>query len=208
LEPAVPGGALKTARKGVGAFRLTVTGRASHAGAAPEEGVSAIEELARQVLKLHAMTDYDLGTTVNVGVIEGGTRSNVVAARASARVDTRAWTVEEAERLELEILTLQAVDSRATLTVRGKFGRPPMERSAGTVRLFESAHRLGRQLGLSIEEGKSGGGSDGNFSAALSVPTLDGLGAVGDGAHAEHEYVELASLPERSALLAALLCEL
>ena len=207
LEPAMPGGVLKTARKGVGAFTVEVIGRASHAGAAPEQGVSAVEELAHQVLRLHQMTDLEVGTTVNVGVVEGGTRPNVVAAQARASVDVRAWTREEAERIEAAILHLEPVNPAATLSVSGYFDRYPMERTPGTVTLFEAAQRVGRELGLSLEEGSTGGASDGNFSSALGVPTLDGLGGVGDGAHAEHEYVELASLPERAALLAALLCE-
>lgn len=207
LEPSVPGGALKTARKGVGGFTVTVEGRASHAGAAPREGVSAIEELARQVLRLHDFTDYDLGTTVNVGVIEGGTRSNVVAAHATAQVDTRAWTQDEARRIESLVLSLEPFNSETTVTVTGSFERMPLERTPGTVALFEVARRVGGALGLTLEEGSSGGGSDGNFTSAMGVPTLDGLGAVGDGSHAEHEYVETASLPERAAVLAGLLCE-
>ncbi|MBN1246131.1 MAG: M20 family metallopeptidase [Anaerolineae bacterium] len=207
LEPSVSGGALKTARKGVGAFTVTVEGRASHAGVAPQEGASAIEELARQILRLHAFTDYDLGTTVNVGVIAGGTRSNVVAAHATARVDTRAWTREEARRLESLILGIEAFNPETTVTVTGSFGRVPFERTPGTIALFEVARRVGEALGMALEEASSGGASDGNLTAAMGVPTLDGLGAVGDGAHAEHEYVDTASLPKRAALLAGLLCE-
>jgi glutamate carboxypeptidase len=208
LEPAVPGGALKTARKGVGEFVLAVAGRASHSGAAHEEGESAVEELAQQIVRLHQMTNYDVGTTVNVGVIEGGTRPNVVAAYARARIDVRAWTREEAERIAKAIRGLQPVNPATTLTISGGFDRYPMERTPGTVRLFEAARRLGGALGLNLEERASGGASDGNFTAALGVPTLDGLGAVGDGSHAEHEYVDVTSLPERAALLALLLCEL
>jgi len=208
LEPSIPGGALKTARKGVGSFRLEVRGRAAHAGVAPQEGVSAIEELARQILKLHAMTNLDVGTTVNVGVIEGGTRSNVVAARATAQIDVRAWTRAEATRIGAAIHALKPFNPSAAISVRGGFGRFPMERTQGTVKLFETAQRVGQSLGIPLSEGSSGGGSDGNFTAAIGVPTLDGLGAVGDGSHAEHEYIELASLPARAALLAGLLCEL
>ena len=208
LEPAVPGGALKTARKGVGDFTLEVVGRASHSGAAHQEGESAVEELAQQIVRLHRMTNYDVGTTVNVGVIEGGTRPNVVAAYARARIDVRAWTRQEAGRITDAIRGLQPVNPATTVTVSGGFDRLPMERTPGTVRLFEEARRLGRGLGIDLEERASGGASDGNFTAALGVPTLDGLGAVGDGSHAEHEYIEVASLPERAALLALLLCEL
>lgn len=207
LEPAVPGGALKTARKGVGGFTLTVTGRASHAGSAPLEGVSAVEELARQILRLHGFTDHDLGTTVNVGVVTGGTRSNVVAAEACAEIDTRAWTQQEARRIEKLLLSIQPFNPEATVMVTGGFERMPLERTAGTIALFEGARRIGEELGLQLEEGSSGGGSDGNFTAAMGVPTLDGLGVVGDGAHAEHEYIQVASLPERAAVLAGLLCE-
>jgi len=208
LEPAVPGGALKTARKGVGDFRVEVVGRASHAGAAHDEGVNAIEELAHQILRLQQMTDYAVGTTVNVGVVGGGTRPNVVAAGAWAEVDVRAWTRDEAERISAAIRGLQPVNPDTVIHVSGGFDRYPMERTPGTVALFETARRLGQEMGLELTEQASGGASDGNFTAALGVPTLDGLGAVGDGPHAEHEYVEVASLPERAALLASLLCEL
>ena len=207
LEPAVPGGALKTSRKGVGGFTVEVTGLASHAGSAPQEGVSAAEELARQILRLHGFTDYGVGTTVNVGVIEGGTRSNVVAACARAEVDTRAWTQEEARRIEAVILGLQPFDPKTQVVVSGGFERMPLERTDGTAALFEVARRVGQEMGLDLEEGSSGGGSDGNFTSALGIPTLDGLGAVGDGAHAEHETIEIASLPERAAVVAGLLCE-
>ncbi len=208
LEPATPSGALKTARKGVGGYTVTVTGRASHAGVAPEEGVSAIEELAHQVLRLHQMTDLESGTTVNVGLFEGGTRPNVVAAEAQARVDVRVWTRQEAERVDAAIRGLQPLNAATQLSVTGGFERFPMERNAGTRQLFTVARRVGQDLGLVVQEGSSGGGSDGNFTAAMGVPTLDGLGAVGDGSHADHEFVQVASLPQRAALLAALMCEL
>lgn len=207
LEPAVPGGALKTARKGVGGFTLRVTGRASHAGAAPEEGVSAIVELAQQILRLHELSDSGTGTTVNVGVIQGGTRSNVIAAHAEARIDVRSWTKEDLDRVAAKIRALQPFNAATTVTVSGGIGRPPMERTADVVALYRVAEQVGSQLGLAVEEGASGGGSDGNYTAAMGVPTLDGLGPVGDGAHAIHEHVEVASLPARAALLAGLLCE-
>ncbi|MGC9347326.1 MAG: M20 family metallopeptidase [Anaerolineae bacterium] len=208
LEPAMHGGALKTARKGVGAFTLDVMGLASHAGVAPEQGESAIEELAHQILRLQQMTDLEAGTTVNVGVIQGGSRSNVVAAHARARIDTRAWTLAEASRLEAAIRALKPVNPATTLKIKGGFGRPPMERTPEIAAMFETARRIGLALGLDLSEGASGGGSDGNFTAALGVPTLDGLGAVGEGSHAVHEYVVASSLPRRAALLAGLLCEL
>jgi glutamate carboxypeptidase len=208
LEPATPQGALKTARKGVGGYVVEVTGRAAHAGVAPEEGVSAIEELAHQILRLHQMTDLASGTTVNVGLIEGGTRPNVVAAEASARIDVRVWTREEADRIDTAIRALQPANAATQLVVNGGFERFPMERGEGTLRLYAAAQRAGQSLGLSLQDAASGGGSDGNFTAAMGIPTLDGLGAVGNGAHAEHEFVRISSLPERAALLAALLCEL
>jgi glutamate carboxypeptidase len=208
LEPALPSGGLKTARKGVGGYTVTVTGRAAHAGTAPEEGVSAVEELAHQILRLHQITDLASGTTVNVGRIEGGTRPNVIAAEAQARVDLRIWTREEADRVDETIRGLQPFNPATQLSVTGGIERFPMERSEGTLRLFAAARRVGQRLGMTLLEGASGGGSDGNFTAAMGIPTLDGLGAVGDGSHAEHEFVQVASLPQRAALLAALLCGL
>jgi glutamate carboxypeptidase len=208
LEPATADGSLKTARKGVGGFTLAVRGRASHAGAEPEAGVSAIEELARQILRLHQMTDVARGTTVNVGVIAGGTRSNVVAASARAEIDTRAWTIEDADALEAELLNLKPVNPETDLTIEGGFERPPMERTPGTVALFQTAQAIGRRMGVTLTEGASGGGSDGNFTSALGVPTLDGLGVEGGGAHSVDEYIRVASLPERAALLAGLLATL
>ena len=208
LEPPLAGGALKTARKGVGHFVVEVEGRAAHAGVEPGRGASAILELARQVVDLHALTDLEGGVSVNVGVIEGGTTANVVAARASARVDVRAPTVAQAEGLERAIRRAVAMTPGTTLTIRGGFNRPPMERTPAIARLFEQAREIGRGLGLELGEGATGGGSDGNFTAALGVPTLDGLGIAGAGAHAEHEQIDLESMPERTALLGALLMRL
>ncbi len=206
LEPPVPPyGALKTWRKGVGMFRVRVTGRAAHAGADPEQGVSAIEELARQVVKLHSLTDYATGTTVNVGVVRGGTRSNVVAAEAEAEVDLRVMTPAAAEQVVPAILGLKPFLPGATVTVEGGMNRPPMERTPAIVALFERARELARELGFEVTEGGTGGGSDGNFTAALGIPTLDGLGAMGDGAHALHEHVLVPHLAPRAALLARLL---
>ena len=205
LEPPLPDGSLKTARKGVGHFTLTVEGRAAHAGVEPEKGVSAIGELAHQILYLHALGEPAAGTTVNVGVIEGGTTPNVVAARASARVDVRVATVEQAEVIEAAIRQANPYTAGASLRVEGGFNRPPMERTPAISALFERAQEIGRTVGLELAEGSTGGGSDGNFTAAAGLPTLDGLGARGGGAHAAHEAVELDSLPERAALLAALL---
>jgi glutamate carboxypeptidase len=209
LEPPVPPhGALKTQRKGVGMFTMHVTGRASHAGADHEAGVSAIEELARQVQRLHALTDYERGTTVNVGVVQGGTKRNVVAAEASALVDLRVTTMAEAERVVPLILNAEPSVAGASVRVEGGLNRPPMERTPAIVAAFERAREIGRGVGLELEEGFTGGGSDGNFTAALGVPTLDGLGCIGDGAHADHEHILLEALPSRTALLAALLAQL
>lgn len=208
LEPALAGGALKTARKGIGQYEVTAHGVSAHAGVDPRKGVNAIRELALQVLELDAIRDLDRGISVNVGVISGGTRSNVVPDVATASVDVRAETLADADDLDRAMRGLTPRTPGATLEVKGGFNRPPMERSAGVVRLFEMARACGEEIGLALEEGATGGGSDGNFTAALGVPTLDGLGAVGDGAHALHEHVELAPLPARAAIIAGLLYRL
>lgn len=207
MEPPIPGGLLKTTRKGVGRFSLQVTGRPAHAGAAPEQGVSAIEELARQVLRLHALNDLEAGTTVNVGMVSGGSAVNVVAAHATAKIDTRAWTQKEADRLETAIYGLEPVHPEAELLVQGEWNRPPLERAA-TGAIFERAQEIGAQMGMTLQEGGTGGGSDGNFTGALGVPTLDGLGMPGNGAHADHEHILVDQIPVRGALLTALLLEL
>ncbi len=207
VEPALADGSLKTARKGVGHYRITVEGKAAHAGVEPEKGISAVDELARIVLGLHALSDPAIGTSVNVGVIEGGTTSNVVAARASAQVDIRAKTLVQAQALDEAIRAIRPRHPEARLAVEGGFNRPPMERTPAGVALFERARAIGRAIGLELGEGATGGGSDGNFTAALGVPTLDGLGVRGAGAHARHEQVDLASLPERAAVLAGLLLD-
>ncbi|MBN1485210.1 MAG: M20 family metallopeptidase [Chloroflexia bacterium] len=208
LESALPGNVLKTARKGVGHFQIEIEGRAAHSGGEPEKGRSAIQELALQILHLHGLSDLEQGTTVNVGVVRGGTRSNVVAAQAQAEVDVRAWTREEAQRIEAVVRGLQPRTPDVELKVRGGFERWPMERSPAVAELFARVQEIGRALGLDLSEGSSGGGSDGNFCAALGVPTLDGLGVPGDGAHAEHEHILLDALPDRAALLAAALLRL
>jgi glutamate carboxypeptidase len=208
LEPAQPPHAsLKTSRKGVGLYRVTVTGRPAHAGADHEKGINAIEEMAHQVLNIQRFTEYEAGTTVSVGVVRGGTRSNVVPAQATARVDVRVIDAAEAARLDARMHSLTARLPGASVHVSGGINRPPMARSAAVARLYVQAQDLGEALGLRITEAGSGGGSDGNFTAALGVPTLDGLGVVGDGGHAEHEHVVLSSMPERAALLAALIRE-
>ncbi|AMV40533.1 M20 family metallopeptidase [Planctomyces sp. SH-PL62] len=208
LEPPLADGSLKTARKGVGRFTLTVEGKAAHAGVAPELGASAIVELAHQVLKVAALNDPAAGTTLNVGLIEGGTTPNVVPARASAEIDARAVTIAGAEAVEKALLGLSAVTPGTRVTVEGGFNRPPMERSPAVAELFAKARRVGEGLGLALTEGSTGGGSDGNFTAAVGTPTLDGLGAAGGGAHADDEHIEIGSIPERAALLAALLLEI
>lgn len=207
MESPLAGGVLKTRRKGVGRFSLEVQGRAVHAGIEPEKGASAIQELALQILALHDLTDMEQGTTVNVGVVQGGSASNVVAAQATAEIDTRAWTQAEAGRIEQGILGLQAQTPNTTVSVSGGWNRPPLERSA-TGALFAEAQAIGQTLGLTLEEGATGGGSDGNFTGALDVPTLDGLGVPGDGAHADHEHILVDRIAERAALLTALVLNL
>jgi glutamate carboxypeptidase len=206
LEPSIsPHGGLKTSRKGVGVFRMKVRGVASHAGIAYEAGVNAIEEISRQVLKLQAMTNVKKGTTVNVGVICGGTRSNVVPAEAEIEIDVRIETAREGERITKAIHGLRPTHKKARLEISGSVNRPPLERTPQIAALFKCAQIVGRELGIRLSEGSSGGGSDGNFTAALGVPTLDGLGMVGDGAHAADEFIRVDKLPERVALLTRLL---
>lgn len=207
LEPSLgPGGKLKTARKGVGRFSVVVEGEASHAGLNPEGGASAILELSYLIQALHALNDPTLGTTVNVGVISGGLGPNVVAPNSSALVDVRVPNREEARRVEEAILNLKPVTKGVTLRIEGGIGRPPLERTPRNRMLWEAARRLGMKLGVELEESVAGGGSDGN-TTSLFAATLDGVGAVGDGAHARHEFVYVDKMVERSALLALLLME-
>ena len=206
LEPAQSiRGHLKTARKGVGDFRLRVRGQASHAGVDFEKGHSAIVELSRQLLEVTKFTDLERGITVNPGVIYGGTRTNVVAAEAVAEIDIRIARIADGDALEKKFFGLKSFDPGCTVEITGGINRPPMERTEGTVRLFELAKQQAGAMGMQLEEASTGGGSDGNFTSALGVPTLDGLGAVGEGAHASHESILLEELPRRTALLAALL---
>ena len=205
LEPALAGGGVKTARKGVADFRVEATGISAHAGVEPDKGASAIHELAWQAVQLLALNDPPRGLTVNVGCIVGGTRPNVVAAEASMDVDVRIPTEADAVRVTTAITTLVPRDPRVRLRVSGGVNRPPMERTAGVAALYERAARISRQLGRELPEGATGGGSDGNFTAALGIPTLDGLGPDGAGAHALHEHVLIDSVPFRAALLAGLL---
>ena len=198
-------GKLKTARKGVGDFTVKVKGRASHAGVDFQAGASAVLELSRQINHIASFTRLDKGITVNPGVVRGGTRSNVVAAEASAEIDIRVLRLRDAPALERRFRNLKPFDKRCTLEVTGGLNRPPMERSAGIVRLFRLAQELGREIGVELEESLTGGGSDGNFTAALGVPTLDGLGAVGEGAHAVNESILIDRMADRTALIAKLI---
>jgi glutamate carboxypeptidase len=208
LEPALPGGALKTARKGCGEFELTVHGVAAHAGLDPGKGASAIHELAAQIAIIERLQDLPNGISVNVGLVSGGSRPNVVAEEARATIDVRAPTREAAAAMESAFRGLHPVKAGTRLTIRGGFERPPMERTAAVIGLFTRASEVALSLEHRLGEGSAGGGSDGNFTAALGVPTLDGLGAVGDGAHAAHEHVDVTALPWRAALLAGLLSAL
>lgn len=201
-------GKLKTARKGVGDYSVTVKGRASHAGVDYEAGASAVVELARQIPKIAAFTNLKQGITVNPGVISGGTRTNVVAAEARAGVDIRIAKLKDAAGLDKKFRSLRPVDKRCSIQVQGGLNRPPMERSPAIRRLFQTARTCAKELGVKLEESATGGGSDGNFTAALGIPTLDGLGGVGEGAHATNESILLDRVADRTALLAMLLSQL
>ena len=207
LEPAAAGGALKTSRKGVGEFKITVHGRSAHAGVNPAAGANAIIELTRQLLKIQSLARPRRGLTLNAGKIEGGTRSNVVPECATAWIDVRIPRLRDRAIIEKRIRDRQAYNRGTRLEIEGGINRPPMERKM-TVALFRKAHALGRAMGMDLSEASTGGGSDGNFTAALGVPTLDGLGGVGDGAHARHEHILIPELPRRAALLGGLLATL
>ena len=205
LEPALgPKGLLKTARKGVGEAELTVHGRASHAGLAPEKGVNAIHELALQIARVKRWNDIPRGISINAGLIEGGTRPNVIPDRARAILDLRALRSNDMQKIEKNLRGLRPILPGAKVEVHGGFNRAPMERKV-SAELFQRASALAKQMGFTIGEGTAGGGSDGNLTAALGIPTLDGLGAVGDAAHSPGEYIVARALPQRAALLAALL---
>lgn len=205
LEPSLPGGAAKTQRKGCGEFTMTVRGVSAHAGIDPRKGASAIHELAHQIVALEALRDLDRGISINVGVIGGGTRGNVVAEEARAVIDVRVSNREDARRLESVIRGLQPRNPAVRISIDGGIERPPLERTEGVARLYQQARAVAAELGRELKEGATGGGSDGNFTAALGVPTLDGLGPEGDGAHALHEHVLLDDLPWRAAFLAGLI---
>src|SRR5215204_6447664 len=204
LEPPASGGRVKTSRKGTGIFAIKVEGKAAHAGLEPEKGASAILELARQTEQLHAINLSGSGITLNVGVVHGGTRSNVVAAEAQGEIDVRFST--EAESLEIEriLSSLKPVDERTKVFVSGGINRPPMERTTAVIELFEKAKAIAAQMDFELGEAQVGGATDGNFLAAMGIPVLDGLGISGDGAHAEHEHIEADDIVRRGALIAGL----
>jgi glutamate carboxypeptidase len=208
LEPSLPGGAAKTTRKGCGDFVLTVHGVSAHAGIDPGRGANAVHELARQIVAIQALEDTDRGVSVNVNVVSGGTRTNVIPEQARAHVDVRTPTAADARSIYDALNGLRASIPGTRLELSGGFGRPPLERTSQVIRLYEKARRVAEQLGHELREGGTGGGSDGNFTAALGVPTLDGLGPRGEGAHALHEHVVVSDLPWRAAFLAALLVDL
>lgn len=197
-------GKLKTARKGVGGYHLNVSGRAAHAGVDFENGASAILEAARQIERIAGFTNLSQGTTVNPGVISGGTRSNVVAAEADVYFDVRVAQLQHADALAEKFRKLEPFDKRCKLNVEGGLNRPPMERTQAIADLFAKARTLGSEMGVNVEESSTGGASDGNFTAALGIPTLDGLGAVGEGAHAANESILIDRIADRVALLAGL----
>lgn len=204
FEPSADG-AVKTARKGVGIYRITVHGVEAHAGLDPDKGASAVKELARVVLDLHDLANSDAGTTVNVGLARGGTRSNVVPGYAMAEVDVRTRSSAEAHRIERAIHALEPSDHRVRLTVTGEWNRPVMERTKPIADMYALARTLAASIGVDLREAAVGGGSDGSYAAVRGLPVLDGFGAVGDGAHARHEHVTISGMAERSALAAAVL---
>ncbi len=206
LEPSYGSqGAVKTARKGVGEYQVKVTGKASHAGLDFQKGVNAILELARQIEKLSSFTDLKTGLTVNVGIVSGGSRTNVVPAEASAQVDVRIARMKDAAGIDKKMRSLRTFNRKCKLVITGGINRPPMERTAGVAALYAQAVAIARDLGWKLGEAAVGGGSDGNFTAGLGIPTLDGLGGVGDGAHAPHEHILISELPRRAALIAGLI---
>jgi glutamate carboxypeptidase len=206
LEPAAGlRGAVKTARKGVGDYTLTVKGVAAHAGLDPGKGHSAILELARQIAVISKLNDLKSGVSVNPGVIRGGTRTNVVAAQAIAEIDVRIKSAKQASGLDRKLRALKPFDKRCKLHIEGGINRLPMERNTGVVALYKKAQAIAKQIDWKLEEAAVGGGSDGNFTAGIGIPTLDGLGAVGEGAHAVHEHIVISELPRRALLLAGLI---
>jgi len=208
LEPPGNGGRVKTGRKGTGIFTIEARGCAAHAGLEPEKGASAILELARQTDRLHSFNDSSDGISINVGVFHGGTLSNVVAAEARAEIDVRFSSADEAARIENEVFNVRPFDDRVQLIVKGGINRPPLERNEKVLSLYSRAKVLAHQLNFELGEIQVGGASDGNFAAAAGAAVLDGLGIVGDGAHATHEHIMLDDIPRRGALLAGLIASL
>lgn len=205
LEPPITGGIVKTGRKGIGVFTIRAVGRAAHAGLDPRKGVNAIVELSHQVLRLAAMNDHERGVTVSVGVMSGGSASNVVPAEAIAEADVRFWTLEDGERIVNGLRGLKPVLDEAQLEITGGINRPPMPRSERNIALYEHARALAAEIGFDLKDAVVGGGSDGNFTAAMGVPTLDGLGVDGAGAHADHEHIIVSDIPRRATLLTRLM---
>ena len=205
LEPAGPRGAVKTARKGVGEYVLTVQGVAAHAGLDPGKGHSAILELARQIVAVSRLNDLRRGISVNPGVIHGGTRTNVIAAEATVEIDVRVKQAKQAKGLDRRIHSLKLFDKHCKLNIEGGINRMPMERTAGVSALYKKAKAIAAQTGWKLEEAAVGGGSDGNFTAGMGVPTLDGMGGHGQGAHAVHEHIVISELPRRALLLAGMI---
>jgi glutamate carboxypeptidase len=206
LEPSYGSrGAVKTARKGVGEYLVKVTGKASHAGLDFEKGANAILDLARQIEKISSFTNLKKGLTVNVGIVSGGTRTNVVPAEATAQIDVRIARLKDAAGIDSKMRGLRPYNRQCKIEISGGINRPPMERTAGVAALYAQAQAIARALGWKLGEAAVGGGSDGNFTAGLGIPTLDGLGGVGDGAHATHEHILISELPRRAALLARLI---
>jgi len=205
MEPPASGGRVKTSRKGTGIFAIKVEGKAAHAGLEPEKGASAILELARQTEQLHAINLSGSGITLNVGVVRGGTRSNVVAAEAQGEIDVRFSTEAESQEIERILSSLKPIDERTKVFVSGSINRPPMERTPAVVELFEMARAIAADLDFDLGEAQVGGASDGNFLAAMGIPVLDGLGISGDGAHAVHEHIEADDIARRGALIGGLL---
>jgi glutamate carboxypeptidase len=205
MEPPAPGGRVKTSRKGTGIFAIKVEGKAAHAGLEPEKGASAILELARQTEQLHAINLSGTGITLNVGVVHGGTRSNVVAAEAEGEIDVRFATEAESVEIERILSNLKPIDERTKVFVTGGINRPPLERTAAVVALFEKARAVAADVDFELGEAQVGGASDGNFLAATGIPVLDGLGISGDGAHAVHEHIEADDIARRGAILGGLI---
>lgn len=205
MEPALPEGALKTWRKGVGLFKIKVEGKAAHAGANPADGINAIVEMALQIPKIVSLQDEDEGTTLNIGRIQGGTRTNVVPESCSVKVDVRVLRENEQERIQAGFESLKPKEAGAKIFVQGNWNRPPMPRTPLMIETFKRAQDIATELGIDLDEGGTGGASDANFVAPLGIPLLDGLGAIGSGAHTNEEFIVLSHIPERTALLCALL---